>query len=351
VTPNAFSRYWTNEQCNNFIEVHTDPYSTATGLNATRSVYCDEINCVNFWNHTYNTFGIEAVTAEVLRGFRATFPSVTIPEPTGAAFKVWPNFVHWVAPSSPQVSNQQIDNWARNPIQGLNISLVGDAYHNERTPWIDGPLRASWHALNTQFGLTIPNECVNSTTYPCNCPVAGPPAYTLTSSASISIPSTGSSGYATPYPSTATMSSICPIATVTVTLTGVSHTYGSDMVVVLSHYGVNVPLMAYVGGWYSFSGVTLTFDDTAAAPLNDDPITSGTYKPSASLWCADYPSLCGTPEIPYSSMELELSAFRNWEAAGDWSLYVYDTYASADGGSITSFTVDVQCNKRVLLSF
>jgi subtilisin-like proprotein convertase family protein len=153
----------------------------------------------------------------------------------------------------------------------------------------------------------------------------------------ISIPTSGSVGTATPYPSTNIVSSLAGTVTkVTVTLTNINHTWPDDISILLvGPGGQNVMLMSDAGGNAGvtpMSNVTVTFDDSAASQLpQSTQITSGTYRPGNydPSEILDAPAPAG----PYGTV---LSVFNGVNPNGTWLLYVDDDFPSADGGSIAN---------------
>jgi subtilisin-like proprotein convertase family protein len=151
---------------------------------------------------------------------------------------------------------------------------------------------------------------------------------------------------ATPYPSNITVSGVAAYSRVTVTLTGLSHTFPADIdIIVVAPGGQDAYVMSDVGGGGDVVGVNLTFDDTAAAPLGGGQITSGTYKPSELDSASDaFPA--PAPPGPYS---LDFSVFNGLGGAanGTWSLYVRDDlgadFGNISGGWSISF-VSPQCS-------
>ena len=96
----------------------------------------------------------------------------------------------------------------------------------------------------------------------------------------ISVPGTGTGGVANPYPSIITVTNMPGVITdVNVTLFNISHEFPDDLdVLLVGPAGQKVILMADAGCNYVISGVTLTFDQSADAPLPDDgQIVDGTY--------------------------------------------------------------------------
>ncbi|NDE18469.1 hypothetical protein EBZ80_26540, partial [bacterium] len=134
----------------------------------------------------------------------------------------------------------------------------------------------------------------------------------------ISIPS---SGTATPYPSTLTVSGMTAAVTnVRVSLNGFSHTYPDDVdVVLVSPGGQVVALMSDAGGSSDAVGVNLVFDDNATSILGDESaISSGTFKPT------DYGSTEALPPGASGSTSLSLASLISGGVNGDWKLYVSD---------------------------
>jgi subtilisin-like proprotein convertase family protein len=146
---------------------------------------------------------------------------------------------------------------------------------------------------------------------------------------------------ATPYPSVITVSGLSNTVTdVNVTLTGLTHTFAKDVdVLVVGPGGEMTILMADSGGAGSVSGVNLTFDDAAAAPIPDNSApASGSYQPAVGTTgggdgCrspASFPA--PAPAGPYGAPSL--SVFNGTDPNGTWSLYVIDD-TGGDTGSIS----------------
>ena len=145
----------------------------------------------------------------------------------------------------------------------------------------------------------------------------------------ISLPATGTSGDANPYPSTITVPTTTTALTdVNVTLTGVNHTWPSDIDILLQGpSGATVVLMSDVGGGTDTVDVNLTFDDDG--PSMTSPVTSGTYRPTNNGSGDPFPS-----PAPSGTPGSELSVFNGTNPSGTWSLYVEDDYLF-DSGSIS----------------
>jgi subtilisin-like proprotein convertase family protein len=135
---------------------------------------------------------------------------------------------------------------------------------------------------------------------------------------------------ASPYPSTISVSGIStPVTKVTATINGWSHTYPSDVgMLLVGPGGQKVKLVGGAGGGTAVNGVVLTFDDAAGGSLSTSAISSGTYLPT-DLSSSDVFN-SPAPASPYGSTLAPLTATPN----GTWSLYVQDFYA-IDSGSIS----------------
>ena len=133
-----------------------------------------------------------------------------------------------------------------------------------------------------------------------------------------------------PYPSTISVSSVStPVTKVTATINGWSHTYASDVSMLLvGPGGQKVKLDGGAGGSSGISGITVTFDDNAGASLPSRAIASGTYLPTDFSASDVFNS--PAPASPYGSTLAPLATAPN----GTWSLYVEDFYA-VDSGSIS----------------
>src|SRR5262249_38060668 len=139
----------------------------------------------------------------------------------------------------------------------------------------------------------------------------------FTNSGFITIPS---SGAATPYPSTITVSGLTPnIQKVTVTLNQVLHTQPHDIeIVLLSPGGQTTWLMSNSGGINVINNFVLAFDNAASASLpNQGQIVSGTFKPTH--YPPDDVLPAPAPAGPYVA---DLSIFNGGDPNGTWQLFV-----------------------------
>lgn len=143
---------------------------------------------------------------------------------------------------------------------------------------------------------------------------------------------------AAPYPSVINVSGLTgAVGKVTVTLKGLSHTYPDDLdILLVGPQGQGVVIMSDAGGGHSFTNITLTIDDAAAAALSDTgPIQSGAFKPGNYPPADAFPA--PAPAGPYGST---LAAFTGASPNGVWSLYVRDDYLG-DIGSLDGWSLDI----------
>ena len=139
-------------------------------------------------------------------------------------------------------------------------------------------------------------------------------------------------GPAFPYPSTNYVSGVTgQVSQVTVTLSGLLHSYPNDIsallvgpttakTLLLSHAAFNSGLS---------SPIDLTFDDAAASPLPaTGPMSTGSWQPSAYA-----PAPVFSNPAPVGPYTATLSTFSGLDPNGIWSLYILDD-GSGDTGSI-----------------
>ncbi len=154
-------------------------------------------------------------------------------------------------------------------------------------------------------------------------------AQTYSNQSSISIPSLGT---ATPFPSVIFVSEApVSISSMTVTLTGVSHTFAGDVAIMLvSPTGARTILSGRVGANATIANATLVFRDGAPPlPSNGSPIVSGEYSPTRA---AGFSSIFAGP-APTTPTTSSLNTFTRTDSNGIWYLYVQD-FASGDFGTI-----------------
>jgi subtilisin family serine protease len=153
---------------------------------------------------------------------------------------------------------------------------------------------------------------------------------TASNPAAIAIPD----GNASPYPSTIMVpAGVGSISNLKVVLQGLSHTFPSDIdVLLVGPTGQTVVLLSDAGGSTGVSNVTLTFDDGGASLTGQ--VATGTFRPTnlGSTETFSPPAPAG----PYGST---LSAFNGTNAQGTWQLFVvddegFDTGLIASGWSL-----------------
>ncbi|HKQ06965.1 MAG TPA: proprotein convertase P-domain-containing protein, partial [Blastocatellia bacterium] len=139
---------------------------------------------------------------------------------------------------------------------------------------------------------------------------------------------------ATPYPSQINISGLTgAVSKVTVDLKDLTHTFSDDIdILLVGPTGATAVIMSDAGGSWMDTDLDLTFDDSAANPLPDEPLssplTSGTYRP------ANYETTPDTwPTVPTPSGNSALSVFNGTNPNGTWKLYVVDD-EGGDSGNI-----------------
>lgn len=143
----------------------------------------------------------------------------------------------------------------------------------------------------------------------------------------ITIPASGTSGPANPFPSTINVTGISNVVDVNVTLLGLSHTFSSDLEIILEGPGgQRVALMVDVGGGNDWTNDDVTFSDGAAAIIGSSPGSSGTFSPTSGPAVGCSIAQCtGAGEL--------LSVFNGLDPDGIWSLYINDD-TNLDSGSV-----------------
>ncbi len=164
-----------------------------------------------------------------------------------------------------------------------------------------------------------------------------------TGPADVAIPgNTGTSGPASPYPATRTVSGFQgPITDVDVTVDGIWHQNPDDLdLLLVGPQGQKVVLMAGACGSYGVKAYGWVWDDEAPAlmPNGDGTNVCGTrfHRP------ADYepgdPWPAPAPPEPYSPF---LSAFDGTNPNGEWSLFVNDDSPGNTGFFTNRFTLGI----------
>jgi len=138
---------------------------------------------------------------------------------------------------------------------------------------------------------------------------------------------------ATPYPSDIVVSGLGNLTAVTVTLTGINHSFPDDIdMLLVGPQGQKAIVFSDVGGGPDLTGnsYNITLDDAALLPLPDTgTLASGTFQPTNSGAGDPFPA-----PAPSGAAGSALSVFNGTNPNGTWSLYVVDDTA-VDTGSIS----------------
>jgi hypothetical protein len=164
--------------------------------------------------------------------------------------------------------------------------------------------------------------------------VVPPVPQLVTGGGSITI---NTSGIANPYSSNLIVGGLpaSGVSIKSVTINGVSHTFPSDIDMLLqSPFGTNVILMSDAGGSTAISGRSITFDDAAAATV-PSPIVNGTFRPTNTAGPDNFPAP-GPGSI--TQVAPTLASFGAGDYNGVWKLFVVDD-ATGDGGAITDWSI------------
>lgn len=142
----------------------------------------------------------------------------------------------------------------------------------------------------------------------------------------ITIPAIGT---ATPYSSDINVSGLTGnVLNVSVSLSGFSHTFPSDVgILLVSPSGASVNLMSECGGGTDAVNANLTFDDAAPNSIPSS-IVSGDFRPTQ---CS---SITYSPPAPAAPYGTTLSVLNGGNPNGTWKLFVQDFF-SGDSGSIS----------------
>lgn len=159
---------------------------------------------------------------------------------------------------------------------------------------------------------------------------------TFSNTAPITIPS---SGNASPYPSTITVSGMGPLTTsLTVDLFNLTHTFPDDIgLVLVGPTGVALLLQDGAGDGTDTTNISYTLDDAGAADLPDTgAIPAATRRPAGYYTGHSFPS--PGPGTAYShpgpaggGTATLASVFNGLNPNGDWNLFVVD-FSSGDSG-------------------
>lgn len=156
---------------------------------------------------------------------------------------------------------------------------------------------------------------------------------------------------ASPYPSSLSVTGLAGlvVAKATVTLRGLSHTFPSDIgILLVGPQGQESILMSQTGGQdkLSVTNLTLTLDDAATNSLPIyTKLVSGTFQPTDGYLALGY------SRFPYdfpptappgnSNSASALSVFKNTDPNGVWSLFVVDDSTGDSGTLAGGWTVNL----------
>jgi len=171
---------------------------------------------------------------------------------------------------------------------------------------------------------------------------------TFSNTTAITIPATGTSGVASPYPSSIIVSGFTgDLTDLTLTLTGLTHTFPEDLdMLLVGPTGDALLFMSSAGGGVGISNISLTFSDAAASQLPSSTlISTGTFRPT------NHPDVNGDDTFPAPAPASFASAaptgagtfantFGGLDPNGVWSLFVRDDFVGdvgqlAGGWSLT----------------
>lgn len=182
-----------------------------------------------------------------------------------------------------------------------------------------------------------PNANVETTTYRLTVSESA-----LVNRGGITIPTGGT---ATPYPSTINVAGAQGTVTgVTVSLRGLSHTFPSDLdMLLVAPDGRRMVILSDVGGSTGVTGLNLVLTDAASNALSSVSLSSGIYRPTSVGDDDSFPALGSTPppvdcqpagECPHAApagVATFASVFGGALPNGAWTLYVRDD-TSPNGG-------------------
>ena len=142
------------------------------------------------------------------------------------------------------------------------------------------------------------------------------------------------SGAGSLYPSTINVSGLgSDTESVKVALHGISHTYPSDLdILLVGPEGESIVLMSDAGGSNDLVDVSLDFDDDSSQALAaSSQLVSGVYRPTNHY--TGYTEDFFPEPAPSTTHGLALDVFSGTDPNGTWSLYVVDD-AGGDRGAI-----------------
>jgi uncharacterized repeat protein (TIGR01451 family) len=166
-------------------------------------------------------------------------------------------------------------------------------------------------------------------------------SWTFTSSSVVTIPDSGPAGS---YPSRLFVSGVSGLVSrVSVTLNGLTHTYPSDLDIVLAGPNGGIAmLMSDAGGGTAVNNLSFTLDDAAASLLSTNQLVPGTFKPTDYEPGENLPA--PAPQRPYTA---SFDSFVGVNPNGFWSLYIADDAVGDQGRLNGGWSVTLQTSDPV----
>jgi len=190
------------------------------------------------------------------------------------------------------------------------------------------PLTAAWSIVSAEVAASAPPSTP-----------APQAVITICNPALIEIPASGTtSGIARKYPSNIAVSGVGLISNVTVNLLGLSHTWPSDMdMLLVGPGGQKFVMLSDVWSSTDAVSINVTLDDTGPAIPTTGTPASGTYRPT-DIGATDT-FLAPAPAGPYNRPPTAgtssfAATFAGTNADGTWSLYIVDD-TGGDTGSMS----------------
>jgi len=259
--------------------------------------------------------------------FKATFTPVIYPPyifpiadqtiAAGSGLSIPINYGNTGLPQSSLILAFQSSNTNLVPVG--NIKVVGSQL-------FASPVGVQTGTSLLTVSVTNPNSLVTTNTS-FNLNVVPSPAPVFADSAAINIPSLSP---ASPYPSTINVSGLAgTVSKVTATVVGLSHTFPSDIsMLLIGPFGQSAVLQSRAGGSAGIVNTRIAFDSTPTNPVLPQftLITDGTYQPT------DYnPSDVYYPPAPVGPYGHSLNVFNGTNPNGNWYLYVQDDKSGSSG--------------------
>ena len=147
---NQIWRIITDKNRLNHIEIPQEEYVTSQ-QNVIRVSYNDNIEHIKFFKELVNKKD-GSLEAEVEKNLKLIFENETlkcpikVPKALRTEFKIWDDAWYFIR-SGNSISNNDILNFALNPIDDSNVSLISEAYNLNRLGWSSGAIQMANHYL------------------------------------------------------------------------------------------------------------------------------------------------------------------------------------------------------------